>query len=315
MQRFDHLASLEALSLFLQVNKHRVGYDHKISWTERSKRVQNYAPDWVKSFFYQDESCDCWNLNEAFCLDSTINYLDSTLEVNTTDVVTEYPREVLFVGYVLQSLKTGNLSQEYQQQIIFRETKFQATYDAVCDALISYFLLDDSATLYLHVSSLENSFKIFLTKVVKKAYGRDGISRMATFLYQSKYVADLGLKCDMFETLYKAMSRGSDHDSTSVFAIWLFIESYVLNSYQNDNKDMRSKCEKVKLHLWNTIKEHLDDFDLWILERSFTAVKDHQMARWLAVQLILGAAQAGSSCFPQKKWNQRQNLWWISFVI
>jgi hypothetical protein len=84
---------------------------------------------------------------------------------------------------------------------------------------------------------------------------------MATFVYKSEYIDDLGLKCNMFDTLNKAIERDSELDHTSAFALWLFIESYVLNEYRNITyKDPRARCEEVELHLRNTTCEHLDDY-------------------------------------------------------
>jgi hypothetical protein len=266
MQRSGHLESLEALALFLRVNKHRISYTDEFSWSKSCTSVQEYAPDLVKSFLYQDKSCECCKSNSKQCLQSTMNNLDSIIKVDSTNLAEENPREVLFIGYVFHSFKTGNLSQEFQHEIFVRETNLQVTSEAVQNALVSYFLLDDDATLYLSVDSLENWFNkdayaYILDRVIKKAYARCGISKMATFLYQSEYVVDLGLKCNMFDTLFKAMERDSEIDNTPAFALWLFIESYVLNKFRNNSyKDMRTSCEEVELKLRNTTSEHLDDY-------------------------------------------------------
>jgi hypothetical protein len=131
MQRSGHIKSIEALSLFLHVNKHRKCYTEEFSRLKSCRRVQEYAPDMLKRFLNQDESCKC-------CLASTIDYLDSILAVNSADLPEKYPREVLFIVYVLYSLKTANQSEEFQHEILTRETNFQATYEAALNSLVSY---------------------------------------------------------------------------------------------------------------------------------------------------------------------------------
>lgn len=221
MKRFGHLATFEALSLFLHVNKHRSSYVDQFTWTKSCKHVQEYAPDLVKRFLYGDESCD---LNTTSCQASAINYLESILGDNITNQIEEYPRGSIFVGYVLQSLKSENQSQDFQQQISTRETGFKKQYEAVIDALVSYYLLDDNATLFLDVALLEkwfnkNVYASVLFQVVRKAYARDGIAKMPTFMYQSEYVVDLALKCDTFKILHKEMEKSSQLESIPAFAL------------------------------------------------------------------------------------------------
>lgn len=255
------LATSKALSLFLIVNKHRTVYTGQKSWTKKCKDVLEYAPHLVKCFLYGNKSFDCCVSNQT--CQSLINYLDSFLGDNNwmdQNNEKEYSLRVLFVGYVLQSLKIKNESQIFQNEIARMDTVIQARYQAVIDALVLKYLDDDNATLYLQFTSLKEWFNVemyayFLAQVVHRVYAKQGIGRMTMVLYNSdQFMMDIELECEIYGILYKEIEKTSQLDSWSAFNFWLFLEGYVLTWIDN------RKCREVEVQLRNSTRDRLEDY-------------------------------------------------------
>jgi hypothetical protein len=268
MRITGNLSTFQAVSLFSHINWHRDSYQDTLTWTNSCKLVKESAPDFIKHFLYGDSSCDCCDLSKPQCVDATLNILDSILGANLTNAIEEFPREVLFIGYVLQYLTNKNLSEAQKKRFSAQENGFRATYNVVFEDALSSYRNDENATSPSEVSTLGSWFNNEVLSYVQSQIDERMSAKgnlLPVILYRSEGIHNLSLKCRTFETTYKGLERKSEQGSTYAFALWLFIESYVLILNTNARfKDVRRKCEQIELKLRNSTKQHLDDyFESW----------------------------------------------------
>ena len=288
MNKSGNLASVEALSLFSHVNQHRGSFRDNLTWLQSCIRVQESAPDFVKHFIYGDNKCGCCDLSSTVCVDYTLEFLDSISNTNLSNVFTVYPLEVLFIRYVLHKLTTSNVSVSQDHRIAALNSGFHESYKSVFEDL--YYQSNEIATHSLRFDSLVKFFNKDVYAYVKSQVDqRDSAGSLDQFLSKSEDEKYLNLKCNSFETYYKAMQNRTAEIASAAFAFWLYIESYVLDVYKDlKHKDMRVECEEVERKLRNTSGKHLQEyFRSWRDPSQLTRIIEWHRDFWLGSIWVL----------------------------
>lgn len=266
MQKFGTLASFGALALFSRVKLHQT------TDLKSCKSVIDMAPDLINRCHIKVNQCD--GCNSSTCQSSTFDYLHSILGNISINLFEEYPFEVLFVGYVLHSMKTSNVTQINSHQISsLDDTDFQEQFNHVLARAVSIYL-QQSEILYFNLPGLETFFNketyaFVLSQVIPVAYKEGGITKLDTFMYRSEEVKDIDLKCESFDVLYKQMEQNAQLDTFPALFLWLFIDGYILPKKPN------LKCEEVEMKLRNSTRERLEDYFLLVDSKNIS-----QIVKW-----------------------------------
>lgn len=153
MKSSGQLRSIEALSLFSHINKHGISYviDFNEYWAQKCLTALSLAPDLVKYYML---SCKCCKVQEPFCSDALIDGLVPLLQ--DSDKFKNYPREILFIGYVINISSTATVSKDLA---IFGKS-LNDSFNLVFNSIMLSYEEDTNMIFDVDVNSLNNWFNI-----------------------------------------------------------------------------------------------------------------------------------------------------------
>lgn len=259
MNSSGELYSIEAFSLFLHYNKHTtdIASDDTGYIAKTCFKIRAMAPDLLTHFMFSP--CKCCKVQTAHCNSVLIHALLPLLQQdNFIDKIKIYPREILFVGFLVSLSKNGK--DDFKQFATY-EQAFNESLNLVFEAMVLTFFENAGlsrrskneneliADMQIDVNELESWYNMemyhyYLNLVIKEATKRGESHFTVVNSHVRGFKDNFSIVCKSMHVIFiQGIVSHADRDKFS--KLYTFLRNYCEKELLNNNPNIPSAFHTI----------------------------------------------------------------------